>query len=150
METPSLIAASDMIATKMNTAISLDDPVGANSLDPSAFNSPASAVSIYLPNSDSSTEPQSLATTASAISTDSLFAGSFRDRSRASRRELDTIAARQYRQRWFDCVSRLEVVLEAVKLERDDLKLRVSKLDGKPNRLKGFLELQNQSGVVVS
>ena len=50
--------------------------------------------------------------------------------SRVEKRESNTLAARRYRQRRVDQVNNLEVELEKVKQERDELRIRVSKLEG--------------------
>ncbi|KAL5336604.1 hypothetical protein BJX70DRAFT_371978 [Aspergillus crustosus] len=60
--------------------------------------------------------------------------------SRVSKRELNTMAARRYRQRRLDRVSQLEEELEAVKRERDELRMRVSKLEGETDALRGMLK----------
>ncbi|OQE13769.1 hypothetical protein PENFLA_c043G03705 [Penicillium flavigenum] len=61
---------------------------------------------------------------------------------RASKTRLNTLAARRYRQRRVDRTHELEAELDAIKKERDALKIRVSKLEGETNALKGLLELQ--------
>lgn len=63
---------------------------------------------------------------------------------RVVKRELNTQAARRYRQRRVDQMSKLEAELEAVKRERDALKMRVSKLEGETDALRGLLEVQKQ------
>ncbi|PLB38631.1 uncharacterized protein BDW47DRAFT_117112 [Aspergillus candidus] len=63
---------------------------------------------------------------------------------RVAKRELNTQAARRYRQRRVDQMSKLEAELEAVKRERDALKMHVSKLEGETDALRGLLELQKQ------
>ncbi|PKY01998.1 hypothetical protein P168DRAFT_328989 [Aspergillus campestris IBT 28561] len=63
---------------------------------------------------------------------------------RVVKRELNTQAARRYRQRRVDQMSKLEAELEAVKRERDALKMHVSKLEGETDALRGLLELQKQ------
>lgn len=58
--------------------------------------------------------------------------------SRISKRQLNTMAARRYRQRRLDRMTQLEEELEAVKRERDELKMRVSKLEGETEALRSM------------
>ncbi|KAL3475689.1 hypothetical protein BJX99DRAFT_229129 [Aspergillus californicus] len=60
--------------------------------------------------------------------------------SRVSKRQLNTMAARRYRQRRLDKVTELEAELDAIKRERDELKMRVSKLEGETDALKSMLQ----------
>ncbi|KAL3476287.1 hypothetical protein BJX99DRAFT_228232 [Aspergillus californicus] len=62
---------------------------------------------------------------------------------RATKRKLNTLAARRYRQRRVDRTRELEAELDAVKQERDVLRMRVSKLEGETNALNGLLEIHN-------
>jgi cell division protein FtsB len=50
------------------------------------------------------------------------------------------MAARRYRQRRLDRMTQLEEELEAVKRERDELKMRVSKLEGETDALRSMLK----------
>ncbi|RAK82562.1 bZIP transcription factor [Aspergillus fijiensis CBS 313.89] len=59
--------------------------------------------------------------------------------SKVSKRQLNTLAARRYRQRKLDRVNELEAELEAVKRERDELRMRVSKLEGETEALRGMV-----------
>ncbi|KAL2870368.1 uncharacterized protein BJX67DRAFT_378346 [Aspergillus lucknowensis] len=59
---------------------------------------------------------------------------------RISKRQLNTLAARRYRQRRLDRITQLEEELVAVKRERDELKMRVSKLEGETDALRGMLK----------
>ncbi|RHZ46922.1 bZIP transcription factor JlbA/IDI-4 [Aspergillus thermomutatus] len=59
---------------------------------------------------------------------------------RVSKRQLNTLAARRYRQRRVDRMNQLEAELEKVKRERDELKMRVSKLEGETEALRGLLK----------
>ncbi|KAF7180249.1 hypothetical protein CNMCM7691_009416 [Aspergillus felis] len=59
---------------------------------------------------------------------------------RVSKRQLNTLAARRYRQRRVDRMNELEAELEKVKRERDELKMRVSKLEGETDALRGLLK----------
>ncbi|PKX96444.1 bZIP transcription factor JlbA/IDI-4 [Aspergillus novofumigatus IBT 16806] len=58
---------------------------------------------------------------------------------KVSKRQLNTLAARRYRQRRVDRMNELEAELEKVKRERDELKMRVSKLEGETEALRGLL-----------
>ena len=85
----------------------------------------------------------STATPSTSSSASSSPSESFKDSSdRASKTRLNTLAARRYRQRRVDRAHELEAELDAIKKERDALKIRVSKLEGETNALKGLLELQ--------
>ncbi|EAW24467.1 bZIP transcription factor JlbA/IDI-4 [Aspergillus fischeri NRRL 181] len=59
---------------------------------------------------------------------------------RVSKRQLNTLAARRYRQRRVNRMNELEAELEKVKRERDELKMRVSKLEGETEALRGLLK----------
>lgn len=59
--------------------------------------------------------------------------------SRVEKRKLNTLAARRCRQRRVDRMKELEAELEKVRKERDDWKLRCSKLEGETDALKGLL-----------
>ncbi|CAI7668624.1 unnamed protein product [Penicillium pancosmium] len=59
--------------------------------------------------------------------------------SRVEKRRLNTLAARRCRQRRADRMQTLEDELESVKRERDELRLRVSKMEGETEALKGLL-----------
>ncbi|KAL5050622.1 hypothetical protein BDW71DRAFT_194382 [Aspergillus fruticulosus] len=60
--------------------------------------------------------------------------------SRIIKRQLNTMAARRYRQRKLDKVAQLEEELAAVKRERDELKMRVSKLEGETEVLRSMVK----------
>ncbi|KAL4908827.1 hypothetical protein BDW74DRAFT_145384 [Aspergillus multicolor] len=60
--------------------------------------------------------------------------------SRITKRQLNTMAARRYRQRKLDKVSQLEEELAAIKRERDELKMRVSKLEGETEVLRSMVK----------
>ncbi|KAL6238773.1 hypothetical protein BDW75DRAFT_236973 [Aspergillus navahoensis] len=60
--------------------------------------------------------------------------------SRITKRQLNTLAARRYRQRKLDKVAQLEEELAAVKRERDELKMRVSKLEGETEVLRSMVK----------
>lgn len=59
--------------------------------------------------------------------------------SRVEKRRLNTLAARRCRQRRADRMKSLEDELERVRKERDELRLRVSKMEGETEALKGLL-----------
>lgn len=59
--------------------------------------------------------------------------------SRVEKRRLNTLAARRCRQRRVDRMQKLEDELEDIRRERDELRLRVSKLEGETDALKGLL-----------
>ncbi|KAJ5587089.1 uncharacterized protein N7459_002854 [Penicillium hispanicum] len=61
------------------------------------------------------------------------------DSSRVEKRRLNTLAARRSRQRRVDRMKSLEDELESVRRERDELRLRVSKLEGETEALKGLV-----------
>ncbi|RDW81535.1 bZIP transcription factor JlbA/IDI-4 [Aspergillus mulundensis] len=60
--------------------------------------------------------------------------------SRIAKRQLNTMAARRYRQRKLDKVAQLEEELAAIKRERDELKMRVSKLEGETEVLRSMVK----------
>jgi len=66
------------------------------------------------------------------------------DSSRVEKRKLNTLAARRCRQRRVDRMKDLEAELEKVRKERDDWRLRCSKLEGETDALKGLLTRKNQ------
>lgn len=59
--------------------------------------------------------------------------------SRVEKRRLNTLAARRCRQRRVDRLKGVEDELELVRKERDELRLRVSKLEGETEALRGLL-----------
>ncbi|KAJ5246368.1 bZIP transcription factor bZIP-1 [Penicillium chermesinum] len=61
------------------------------------------------------------------------------DASRVEKRRLNTLAARRCRQRRVDRLKSVEDELELVRKERDELRLRVSKLEGETEALRGLL-----------
>ncbi|KAJ5900805.1 uncharacterized protein N7473_004875 [Penicillium subrubescens] len=61
------------------------------------------------------------------------------DSSRVEKRRLNTLAARRCRQRRVDRMKTLEDELESMRRERDELRLKVSKLEGETEALKGLL-----------
>ena len=66
------------------------------------------------------------------------------DSSRVEKRRLNTLAARRCRQRRVDRMKSLEDELASVRRERDELKLRVSKLEGETDALRGLLSSQKR------
>ncbi|KAJ6182825.1 hypothetical protein N7485_001467 [Penicillium canescens] len=63
---------------------------------------------------------------------------------RVEKRRLNTLAARRCRQRRVDRMKDLEAELEKVRRERDDLRLKCSKLEGETDALKGLLTRKNK------
>jgi len=63
----------------------------------------------------------------------------FEDSSRIQKRTLNTLAARRYRQKRVDQVSGLETALKETQTERDELKIRVAKLEAEVEVLRGLL-----------
>ncbi|KAJ0424911.1 hypothetical protein BJY00DRAFT_225917 [Aspergillus carlsbadensis] len=61
---------------------------------------------------------------------------------RVLKRQLNTEAARRYRQRKVDRLNQLEEELELVKKERDELRMRVSKLAGETEGLRRLLDVK--------
>lgn len=59
--------------------------------------------------------------------------------SRIEKRESNTLAARRYRQRRVDQMKNLEMELEKIKRERDELRIRVSKLEGETEALRSLV-----------
>ncbi|KAJ6036663.1 hypothetical protein N7540_000942, partial [Penicillium herquei] len=64
--------------------------------------------------------------------------------SRVEKRKLNTLAARRCRQRRVDQMKNLEEELERIRKERDDLRLKVSKLEGETEVLKGLLSRKSK------
>jgi len=62
------------------------------------------------------------------------------DNSRIQKRTLNTLAARRYRQKRLDQMSELEGVLKETQAERDALKVRVARLEGEVDVLRGLLQ----------
>lgn len=67
--------------------------------------------------------------------------------SRIEKRRLNTLAARRCRQRRLDRMKGLEAELESVRRERDELRLRVSKLEGETEALKTLLSSEVQVNI---
>ncbi|KAL4868664.1 hypothetical protein BDV12DRAFT_197013 [Aspergillus spectabilis] len=63
---------------------------------------------------------------------------------RVTKRQLNTEAARRYRQRKVDRMNQLEEELEMVKREREQLRMKVSKLVGETEGLKRLLDLRRE------
>lgn len=59
--------------------------------------------------------------------------------SRVQKRTLNTLAARRYRQKRLDQMSELEAALKETQAERDALKVRVARLEGEVDVLRGLL-----------
>lgn len=60
------------------------------------------------------------------------------DTARVMKRTRNTLAARRYRQRRVDQMSDLEAVLKETQTERDALKVRVARLEGELEALRGL------------
>jgi len=61
------------------------------------------------------------------------------DHSKVQKRTLNTLAARRYRQKRLDQMSELEAALKESNAERDVLKVRVARLEGEVDVLRGLL-----------
>jgi hypothetical protein len=59
---------------------------------------------------------------------------------KVTKRTLNTLAARRYRQRRVDQMADLEGVLKATQSERDELKVRVARVEGELAALKALLK----------
>ena len=59
---------------------------------------------------------------------------------KVTKRTLNTLAARRYRQKRVDQMSDLETVLKETQSERDELKVRVARLEGELEAIKGLLK----------
>lgn len=109
------------------------NPSSANSQDGLSHSSPASQV------------PASVATSKSSPATslgDDVLGRV--DSSRVEKRRLNTLAARRCRQRRVDQMKTLEDELELIRKERDELRLKVSKLEGETEALKGLLSRKSK------
>ncbi|KAL2829080.1 hypothetical protein BJY01DRAFT_126910 [Aspergillus pseudoustus] len=63
--------------------------------------------------------------------------------SHSRRRQQNTLAARRSRKKHSDRVKELEAKIEATRQERDELRMRVSRLEGEAAALQGQLELRD-------
>jgi predicted nuclease with TOPRIM domain len=59
---------------------------------------------------------------------------------KVAKRSLNTLAARRYRQKRVDQMNDLETVLKETQTERDELKVRVARLEGELEAFKGLLK----------
>lgn len=59
---------------------------------------------------------------------------------RVAKRQMNTLAARRYRKRRLDRINELEAEVEIVKRERDEWRVKASKLEGEASALKSLLE----------
>lgn len=73
-------------------------------------------------------------------STPSLSPKAAQASSKVQKRTLNTMAARRYRQKRVDQVSGLEDALKETQAERDALKVRVARLEGEVEVLRGLLK----------
>ncbi|KAL2847679.1 hypothetical protein BJX68DRAFT_109376 [Aspergillus pseudodeflectus] len=80
--------------------------------------------------------------TATSSPTGTPFDSSLAKTRGVSKRQLNTEAARRYRQRKVDRMNQLEEELELIKKERDELRMRVSKLAGETEGLKSLLDVK--------
>lgn len=62
--------------------------------------------------------------------------------SRIEKRKQNTLAARRYRQKRVDQMASLESALKETRSERDDLKVRVARLEGEVETLRQLLRSQ--------
>jgi hypothetical protein len=62
--------------------------------------------------------------------------------SRVEKRKQNTLAARRYRQKRVDQMAGLESALKETQSERDDLKVRVARLEGEVETLRQLLRSQ--------
>ncbi|KAJ5279137.1 bZIP transcription factor bZIP-1 [Penicillium angulare] len=108
-------------------------PSSANSQDGLSHSSPASQVPASVATSKSSP--------ANSLGDDALGRV---DSSRVEKRRLNTLAARRCRQRRVDQMKTLEDELELIRKERDELRLKVSKLEGETEALKGLLSRKSK------
>lgn len=76
----------------------------------------------------------------STLSTSSTRSKTSAKPSHIEKRQSNTLAARRYRQRRVDQMKNLEAELEKVKRERDELRIRVSKLEGETEALRGLFQ----------
>jgi len=112
---------------------SLFVPSSTNSQDGLSYSSPASQV------------PASVATSKSSPATSQADDPLGRvDSSRVEKRRLNTLAARRCRQRRVDEMKNLEDELELIKKERDELRLKVSRLEGETEALKELLSRKSK------
>lgn len=84
--------------------------------------------------SDSSLAPPSVPKHSLSVSPKSMDT----DTARVMKRTRNTLAARRYRQRRVDQMSDLEAVLKETQTERDALKVRVARLEGELEALRGL------------
>lgn len=96
-------------------------------------------------SSPASQVPASVATSKSSPATSQVDDALSRvDSSRVEKRKLNTLAARRCRQRRVDQMKTLEEELELIRKERDQLRLKVSKLEGETEALKGLLSRKSR------
>lgn len=93
-----------------------------------AYRTPTSDSSTSLSRSDVTTSEAHMSRSRSPVS-----------RSRVEKRQANTLAARRYRQKRVSHVNELEAALEAIKAERDSLRVRVGELEGETRVLKGLV-----------
>ncbi|KAL2861642.1 hypothetical protein BJX68DRAFT_222994, partial [Aspergillus pseudodeflectus] len=118
------------------TTTTLAPPTLSLPIQPSA----ATSTSVSVPVSASPMPSTTLQNPTPSPTRDSSSPREKENPSRISKRQLNTMAARRYRQRRLDRMTQLEEELEAVKRERDELKMRVSKLEGETDALRSMLK----------
>ncbi|ELR02194.1 hypothetical protein GMDG_00987 [Pseudogymnoascus destructans 20631-21] len=85
----------------------------------------------HMPTTKSTTSPGSTMSTTTTITT--------QPNSAIRKRKLNTLAARRYRQKRVDQVTELETALKNTQRERDDLSVRVARLEGELGALRQML-----------
>ncbi|OBT52933.1 hypothetical protein VE04_06402 [Pseudogymnoascus sp. 24MN13] len=99
---------------------------------PSPFSQSISSDSpAHMPTTKSTTSPGSTMSTATTATT--------QPNSAIRKRKLNTLAARRYRQKRVDQVTELETALKNTQRERDDLSVRVARLEGELGALRQML-----------
>jgi len=106
--------------------------------------SPPEPRSSHNPLSDNGTPPYSISPVDSSLtpplSTSSSMPTKTNSKDKVAKRTLNTLAARRYRQKRVDQMNGLEAVLKETETERDDLKVRVARLEGELEALKALLK----------
>lgn len=86
--------------------------------------------------------PSSETSSASKLSSPKSASRSTESTARVEKRRQNTLAARRYRQKRVDQMSSLESTLKETQTERDDLKVRVARLEGEVETLRQLLKSQ--------
>ncbi|KAH7311036.1 BZIP family transcription factor [Rhexocercosporidium sp. MPI-PUGE-AT-0058] len=126
------------------TASNLSDNSSSDNFNPSDIfgdHHPQQAPSNTSPISSNSTPKSSKSTTKTRHSPVTSTPRSTHDPpSKIQKRTLNTLAARRYRQKRVDQVSSLETSLKETQDERDELKLKVARLEAEVEVLRGLLK----------